>query len=625
MRILKRQEILPDYSTLIQHNISDGVTVNIVIEPSKQITVDVICKWGIFKHEITSSFIVRDLKQKLIDSEQVGFSSDGFVFEVKLPEGGTKILDDDALPLQHYGIQDDCKVTVVRPYLFLTLMNELQSEKVHRKIPMKTAVRKLKKMIMQLFCDKNVTDIYLFVTNNEIDFVTVDPNADVPVPEILSDGQTVCYLENKYDFHTCYPVEHGYRKICWVYGVLGDTVGTIKLRIQNQLGIPAGCVAVTKSERKYCSVFNKYRCVSFDTSDDEMIDELEITITTWGNSQLPIARPYLFLTLMSQDHSKKKYKKVLKNLTVKELEVMVLKLFCDQNVSDISLFVTSDQIKYVKVDPSKDVSVGEILSDDQTICYLEDKCEYKNSWWAKKGDVGIGRVYGDENDTAEVVKLRVQDQLGIPANHVSVKSREIHIDDSLSLHHYGMEDDGKFRVDKPFIFLAFMSKDQPEKLFRKVSKNTTVGEIKSMVVELFCKDTNDSDDISLFATEDEAKYLKVCAKKDVSVGEILSGDETICYLEDKCDYKEFWPVKRGKQEIGKVYGDKGDTVRTVKLRVQDQLGILVSRISVTRREISVIGREDQYFGYIEEPVYVDVPLLDDEHMVSEFSTTVMMC
>ena len=40
-----------------------------------------------------------------------------------------------------------------------------------------------------------------------------------------------------------------------------------------------------------------------------------------------------------------------------------------------------------------------------------------------------------------------------------------------------------------------------------------------------------------------------------------------------------WPVKRDNTEIGKVYGDEGDTVRTVKLRVQDQLGIPASCIT----------------------------------------------
>ena len=62
VRILKGQEILPDDSTLVQHNISDGDTVNIFIEPEKQITVEVVCNLGTFKHEISNCLLVKGLQ-----------------------------------------------------------------------------------------------------------------------------------------------------------------------------------------------------------------------------------------------------------------------------------------------------------------------------------------------------------------------------------------------------------------------------------------------------------------------------------------------------------------------------------------------------------------------------------
>ena len=50
-------------------------------------------------------------------------------------------------------------------------------------------------------------------------------------------------------------------------------------------------------------------------------------------------------------------------------------------------------------------------------------------------------------------------------------------------------------------------------MFRKVQKKTTVKEVKSIVVELLCKDTNANNDISLFATKDKTKYLKIVQRK----------------------------------------------------------------------------------------------------------------
>ena len=65
------------------------------------------------------------------------------------------------------------------------------------------------------------------------------------------------------------------------------------------------------------------------------------------------------------------------------------------------------------------------------------------------------------------------------------------VDDSMPLH--GIQDDGKLLVDRPHIFLSLMNKEESKKTYRKVPKKTTAGEVKDMVVELFCKDINITD------------------------------------------------------------------------------------------------------------------------------------
>ena len=102
-----------------------------------------------------------------------------------------------------------------------------------------------------------------------------------------------------------------------------------------------------------------------------------------------------------------------------------------QNVTgDISLYVTKDKTKYCKVSPNKDVSVGKVLSDDQIVCYFEDKRYYFAFWPVTCEKVQVGMVYGDVEDTARTVKLRIQDQLGIPASHVSI-SKEKRVEERL--------------------------------------------------------------------------------------------------------------------------------------------------------------------------------------------------
>ena len=79
--------------------------------------------------------------------------------------------------------------------------------------------------------------------------------------------------------------------------------------------------------------------------------------------------------------------------------------------------------------------------------------------------MGIRRI------TGQIIKIRVQDQLDIPAGFVNVylldkwhrridparqigeSKINIDVDDSLSLHEYKIGNDGKLLPDRPYLFL----------------------------------------------------------------------------------------------------------------------------------------------------------------------------
>ena len=192
---------------------------------------------------------------------------------------------------------------------------------------------------------------------------------------------------------------------------------------------------------------------------------------------------------MDECQSKKAYRKILKKTTVQELKGTIKKLFCRQEVTNISLFATNDQIKFVKVDSNNDVSVGEIWSDGQIVCYLEE-CEYSACWPVNLQGVEIGKVYEHKEDTKKIAKLRVQDQLGIPSNYVKVNivyDRDfivtVHdVEVLFPLLDCGIWDDSKLVVDRPYIFLILMQDGEygPRKVFRKLSKKTSVRELKDI-------------------------------------------------------------------------------------------------------------------------------------------------
>ena len=62
MKILKGQEILPDDSTLVQHSISDGDTMSVLIELEHNIEVEVQCGPKVYKHEVSNCMTLKELK-----------------------------------------------------------------------------------------------------------------------------------------------------------------------------------------------------------------------------------------------------------------------------------------------------------------------------------------------------------------------------------------------------------------------------------------------------------------------------------------------------------------------------------------------------------------------------------
>ena len=251
MRILKGQEILPDDSTLAQHNISDGDTVNIVIEPDKLIAIDIACQAEIFRHKMSSSVSVKDLKEKLIEFKQVVFWCYEFNLVAETSQGVVNPLE-DSLPLHFYGFHDGSKLWVVRSHIFLTVVDHNKPDTpLSRKFSRKATVEELKRIILLSWKSSRSMscDVLLYIKNAQNEYVKLDLNKRLE--QVLSDGQTVYYIWDEW-FDKFWSVMCGDREIGKVYGNGSqDTVGTIKLRIQDQLGIPTSCVTITRNVQQF--------------------------------------------------------------------------------------------------------------------------------------------------------------------------------------------------------------------------------------------------------------------------------------------------------------------------------------------------------------------------------------
>ena len=235
-RVIKGPEILTDDSTLKEHGIIDGSTVNIIIEPDRKINLCV--KLGPKKVEcsVDNSLRLRDLKQQLIDGGIVGFVLSEFTLVISADHNNgitdDIILEDESLPLHLCGVSDNTTMNVVKWQVVIHLINQ-KGQHFFKTFPRNMTVNQMKEKLLG-------QDTILFLQTGS-GYRKFD--GDEPIGEVLSNYHVVYYIKDRF-FDPPWVVRIYYEdlEIGRVGCVQGDTVLSVKLRVQEQMGFPVCCV-----------------------------------------------------------------------------------------------------------------------------------------------------------------------------------------------------------------------------------------------------------------------------------------------------------------------------------------------------------------------------------------------
>ena len=105
-------------------------------------------------------------------------------------------------------------------------------------------------------------------------------------------------------------------------------------------------------------------------------------------------------------------------------------------------------------------------------------------------------------------------------------------------------------------------------------------QIKKRIMRYRCD--NNITDISMFFPADENIYTKLDVQSEKPISQLFPSDKTVYFIEDR-SFQLSWPIYHNEQEFGWVYGSStggADTVRSIKLCLQDDYGILYYSITV---------------------------------------------
>ena len=151
VRVIKEQEILPDGGTLEEHGIIDGSMVNSVIEPDKEINLNIKLSPKQFSHKVSISVRLRDFKQQLTDGGIVGFLLDEFTLVITADDNNDVNdnipLDDDSLPLHLFGVSDNITLKIVSRKMMIQLFSQ-RGQHMYKTFPRNMTVNQMKKSIL---------------------------------------------------------------------------------------------------------------------------------------------------------------------------------------------------------------------------------------------------------------------------------------------------------------------------------------------------------------------------------------------------------------------------------------------------------------------------------------------
>ena len=247
VRVIKGQEVLPDGSTLDEHGIIDGATVNIVIEPDKEISLKIKLGPKEFTHKVLNSVRVRELKQQLIDGGSVGFSANNFTLITSADSNDGFTADipllEESLPLHLHGVGDETTLRIISRNVRLQLISH-RGHHAYYTFPKSMTIRQMNQLILSKwdfsYLTKGLVSIWAFVEKGQ-HYRKLDD--DVTIGATLSDNDVIYFVEDRiFTESQMMRVYYEGEEIGRVGCVDEDRVLSLKLRVQELMGFPVKSV-----------------------------------------------------------------------------------------------------------------------------------------------------------------------------------------------------------------------------------------------------------------------------------------------------------------------------------------------------------------------------------------------
>ena len=116
MHLLYAQTPLADDRKLSEYSLQEGTTISALLKPDVNINIEVSTDVQMQQLTVSNATSVMALKVDIRGVMRCGVAPKRL--ELRL---GDAILEDDAMPLHFYGISNDTKINIIRPYINVSI------------------------------------------------------------------------------------------------------------------------------------------------------------------------------------------------------------------------------------------------------------------------------------------------------------------------------------------------------------------------------------------------------------------------------------------------------------------------------------------------------------------------
>ena len=248
MRLLHAQTLMEDDRKLCEYSLPEGTVISALFEPDVNISIKVTCGHQTQKFTVSNATSVMALKVKICGIMRCGVAPERL--EIRLGD----ITLEDPMPLHFYGIKDDSRLDLIKPYIRVMVENNhgfticwrLNKKDTISEVKVKLATATKRPGKDERLVDPNdsvkVEQLHLYVVIEGQNFAELD-----------DDDKTVENFKIKENYHLSlltYRLTYKHSVMVMKTGIAlwgvdpDDTCLGIKVKVQDQMGLPVNTLNV---------------------------------------------------------------------------------------------------------------------------------------------------------------------------------------------------------------------------------------------------------------------------------------------------------------------------------------------------------------------------------------------